>query len=196
VFISYSWDDEDHKQWVAGFAERLRDDGIDAIVDETHLTLGGRTPEFMEPAVRDSRFVLVICTDNYKRKFDDRAGGVGYEGHIITSEIISKAGVAKFIPVLRRDAWGTALPTALGGVFGVDLSADATAQYRKLVAHLHGAIAVRPVGPKPSWLRMGQGTPGARTASASVNSKLARAYLADRPSQDALYLATKINPAR
>lgn len=79
VFISYSWDSEDHKAWVLDLANRLRDDGIDAILDQSHLHLGGRTPEFMERSVRDSRSVLVICTEGYKLRFDGRVGGAGYE---------------------------------------------------------------------------------------------------------------------
>ena len=63
MFISYSWDSEEHKAWVLAFATRLRDDGIDSILDQTHLHFGGRTPEFMERSIRDSRSVLIICTE-------------------------------------------------------------------------------------------------------------------------------------
>jgi hypothetical protein len=79
VFISYSWDSNEHKTWVLSLANRLRGDSIDAILDQTHLDLGGRTPEFMERSVRDSRSVLVICTEKYKSRFDNRQGGAGYE---------------------------------------------------------------------------------------------------------------------
>jgi hypothetical protein len=72
VFISYSWDSDEHKAWVLSLANRLRGDGIDAILDQTHLGFGGRTPEFMERSVRDSRSVLVICTNGYKQRFDGR----------------------------------------------------------------------------------------------------------------------------
>ena len=133
VFISYSWDSEEHKAWVLAFANRLRKDGIDAILDQTHLHLGGRTPQFMERSVRDSRSVLVICTEGYKQRFDGRTGGSGYEGHIITADIISSAGTNKFIPVLRQGDWTTALPTALGGVYGVDLRSDSVEVYKELV---------------------------------------------------------------
>jgi hypothetical protein len=153
VFISYSWDSEEHKAWVLAFANRLRDDGIDAILDQTHLNLGGRTPEFMERSVRDSRAVLVVCTGGYKQRFDGRKGGAGYEGHIITGEILSSAGTNKFIPILRQGDWTTAVPTALNGAFGVDLRADPVDEYRKLLRHLHGINQLRPVGPPPDWLR-------------------------------------------
>ena len=154
VFISYSWDSEDHKAWVLDFATRLRGDGIDTILDQTHLLLGGRTPEFMERSVRDSRSVLVICTEGYKRRFDARTGGAGYEGHIITAEILSSAGTNKFIPVLRRGNWTNAVPTALGGIYGIDLSTESVEKYRELVRHLRGINNVPPVGPPPDWLHV------------------------------------------
>ena len=34
AFISYSWDDEGHKQWVRDFAVRLRADGVEVIIDQ------------------------------------------------------------------------------------------------------------------------------------------------------------------
>src|SRR5260370_160975 len=91
VFISYSWDSKEHKEWVLKLATRLRDDGIDAILDQTHLPLGARSPEFMERSVRESRCVLVVSTETYKQRFDNREGGAGYEGHIITGAIVNEA---------------------------------------------------------------------------------------------------------
>lgn len=152
VFISYSWDDEPHKQWALSLANRLRGDGIDAIIDQTHLNLGGDTPEFMEKSIRDSRFVLVVCTEPYKERFDGRKGGAGYEGHIMTAQIVKKAGANKFIPLLRRGTWDSAMPTALEGLFGANLSKDSEDEYRKLVKHLHGVKSIRPLGARPKWL--------------------------------------------
>jgi hypothetical protein len=152
VFISYSWENEDHKTWVLAFALQLRSDGIETIIDQTHLGLGARSPEFMERSVRDSSRVLVICTESYKRRFDNREGGAGYEGHIITGEIVNEVGRNKFIPILRTGDWQSAMPTALTGVIGVDLRKDSTEEYRKLVRDLHGNSNVPPVGPPPQWL--------------------------------------------
>jgi len=77
VFVSYSHDSDEHKKWVLTFVERLRKDGIDAIVDQMQLTLGARSPDFMERAVRESGRVLVVCTELYKKRFDGRTGGAG-----------------------------------------------------------------------------------------------------------------------
>jgi hypothetical protein len=152
VFLSYSWDSEAHKQWTLGFARKLRSDGVDAVIDQTHLPLGARSPEFMERSVRESDRVLVVCTEAYKQRFDNRAGGAGYEGHIITGEIVDEVGTNKFIPLLRSGEWKSSLPTALSGVAGVDLRGDSPEEYRKLLENLHGVSRVVPVGPRPGWL--------------------------------------------
>lgn len=102
VFISYSWEDNEHKEWVKSLADRLLSDGIEACVDQYDLTLGDRLPQFMEQSIADADYVLIICTPTYKSKSDNRKGGVGYEGHIISGELFNKGNEKKFIPVIRR----------------------------------------------------------------------------------------------
>lgn len=146
VFISYSWDDDAHKAWVREFALRLRDDGVTVLLDQLDLRPGQRVPHFMEKSVVDSHHVLVICTQTYKSKFDDRRGGAGYEGNIITAEIISQAGTEKFIPVLRSGDWSSSIPTALGGVWGINLCEDSPDEYERLLSHLRELNAAEPSG--------------------------------------------------
>ncbi|MCZ4309896.1 toll/interleukin-1 receptor domain-containing protein [Vibrio atlanticus] len=40
VFISYSYDDQAHKKWVLELAQRLRNAGVDAILDQFRVGLG------------------------------------------------------------------------------------------------------------------------------------------------------------
>lgn len=121
VFISYSWEDEDHKNWVRHLTDSLLKNGIDATLDQYDLTLGDRLPQFMEQAVADADYVLIICTPTYKEKSDARKGGVGYEGHIISGELFSKGNERKFVPVIRKGTAQTAMPTSLAGKYGIDL---------------------------------------------------------------------------
>src|SRR5690554_7053141 len=102
VFVSYSWDSEEHKQWVKSLTDKLIQDGVDASLDQYDLTLGDRLPHFMEQRIAESNHVLIICTPKYKIKSDQRAGGVGYEGHIISGELLSSRNERKFIPVIRE----------------------------------------------------------------------------------------------
>ena len=102
VFISYSWEDEAHKQWVKSLTDRLIENGIDATLDQYDLTLGERLPVFMEQSITTADYVLIICTPTYKEKADNRKGGVGYEGHIISGELFAKGNERKFIPVIPK----------------------------------------------------------------------------------------------
>jgi TIR domain len=175
VFVSYSWDTEQHKNWVLAFVKRLREKGIDAFIDQTDLQLGARAPEFMERAVRDSDRVVVICTDTFKHRFDNRKGGAGYEGHIITGEIVSEVGPNKFIPVLKQGDWKTAMPTALTGIYGVDLRTDSNDEFRKLVDGLHGVSRVPPIGARSARLNGGSGHfPEAGSPSLDAESDLSQ----------------------
>ena len=89
VFISYSWDDARHRKWVRSFAEKLHRDGVQVALDQWALAPGDQLPKFMETVVRENDYVLVICTPKYKAKSDMRAGGVGYEGDIMTGEVFA-----------------------------------------------------------------------------------------------------------
>jgi hypothetical protein len=40
VFISYSHDSQEHKKWVLDLATRLRNNGVDAIIDQWELRAG------------------------------------------------------------------------------------------------------------------------------------------------------------
>ena len=53
AFVSYSWDDDSHKKWVADLATALRSDGVDTTLDQWHTVPGDQLPAFMEK--RDSR---------------------------------------------------------------------------------------------------------------------------------------------
>ncbi len=140
AFISYAWENNDHQAWVQDFAARLRTDGVDAKLDEWELGFGDPLTEFMERAVRENDFVLIVCTPKYKERSDGRVGGVGYEGAIMTAEVLSANNHRKFIPVLRKGGWNSAFPSWLKGKKGVDLRGESYSEerYSRLVDWLHG----------------------------------------------------------
>jgi len=61
VFISYSWDDDSHKEWVLTLAKKLQEDNIVIKLDQLDLKLGDELTEYMETSIRDSDKVLIIC---------------------------------------------------------------------------------------------------------------------------------------
>lgn len=104
VFISYSWDSEEHKKWVLDFATKLCKNGIDVILDQWEISSKGGSPipTFMLNSVSSSERVLCIMTPNYKLKTDKLDGGVGFEYSILSSELADDLQSTKFIPILRK----------------------------------------------------------------------------------------------
>jgi hypothetical protein len=125
VFISYAWESDDLKDWVKNLAIELRNTGIDAKLDQWEVIPGDQMPHFMEKSVRVNDYVLVICTLKYKIKSENRIGGVGYEGDIMTAEVLQNSNHRKFIPILQSGDKDTSIPSWLKGKYFIDLSNDA-----------------------------------------------------------------------
>ena len=102
VFISYSWDSNKHRAWVLALANDLIKNGIEVILDQYELGIGGNLTLFMEKSVDEADKVLLILTENYKIKADNRSGGVGFEYSMINEELYSnQVDNQKFIPILK-----------------------------------------------------------------------------------------------
>ena len=146
AFMSYSWDDDQHKEWVAKLATNLRDDGVETILDQWHAGPGDQLPEFMERQIRENDYVLIICTPNYRLKSDGRKGGVGYEGDIMTAEVHNQRNHRKFIPILAQGTWENAAPSWLKGKYYIDLSSPDRYEknYPDLIATLLGERQIAP----------------------------------------------------
>ena len=93
----------------------------------------------MERGLANSDFVLMICTDKYARKANERAGGVGYETTLVSALLSNRApvesdGRSRVIPILRQSA----VPHFLTGRLYVDLSSDEDLSgYETLLRTLH-----------------------------------------------------------
>jgi serine/threonine protein kinase len=155
AFITYSWDDDPHTEWVKSFAIQLTTHGVDVTLDLWHSGPGEQIPAFMERAVRNNDFVIAVCTPRFKERFDARTGGVGYEGDIISALTLTSAYQKKVIPVLRRGKWTEAAPTWLVGMAYIDLSADPYSKkhYLELLRTLYKAReGPPPIGHAPPEL--------------------------------------------
>jgi hypothetical protein len=152
AFMSYSWDDEPHKGWVQALAAKLRRHGIDVTLDLWALAPGDQLPRFMETAVRENEHVLIVCTPKYKEKSDARKGGVGYEGDIMTAEVLNGQDARKFIPLLRQGEWKDVAPSWLAGRFYLDFRGDPYSEekYEELLDNVHGTREqAPPLGERP-----------------------------------------------
>jgi TIR domain-containing protein len=163
AFISYSWENDDHRTWVRDIATRLRADGIETTIDQWSAAPGDQLPAFMVNAIRSNDYVLIVCTPKYKQRSDDRQGGVGYEGDIMTAEVFGTSNHRKFIPLLRTGSWSNAAPTWLLGKYFIDLSSSPYSEenYGDLLVTMHGTrTAPPPVGKAFSTVQL---RPVART---------------------------------
>jgi hypothetical protein len=151
AFISYSWDNDDHVDWVKTLATRLRADGVDISIDKWEAVPGDQLAVFMEKAIRENAFVVIICTPRYKQRSNARQGGVGYEGDIMTAEVMTQRNDRKFIPVLRNGIWTEAAPSWLLGKYHVNLTGNPYSErdYVDLVRTLLGIRETAPPVGKP-----------------------------------------------
>lgn len=152
VFVSYSHDSLEHKQWVLNLAERLRAAGVDIGLDQWDLRPGMDIPAFMERSLTQADRVIVILTDAYVRKSDERTGGAGYETVMMTSEILANLDTSRFIPVVRQ-AGSPRLPRGFGARYYIDFNVDRDfdSSVIQLLRELHAEPELKkpPLGPNP-----------------------------------------------
>jgi hypothetical protein len=154
VFVSYSHEGPEHDAWVVDLAASLRKNGVDASLDQWDLRPGQDTTLFMESQIRDSDFVVLVCTPTYAEKSNIPRGGVGYEKNIISAEMLQSQDLRpKFIPVLRKGDFQTALPTYLGSKYAIDFreSRNQTEALEELLRAIHEIppASKPPIGPNP-----------------------------------------------
>lgn len=140
AFISYSHDSQEHKKWVLDFATRLRNSGVDAILDQWELGPGSDLTHFMERNLAEADRVLMICTESYVAKANSGLGGVGYEKMIVTADLLKEIDSRKVIPIIRQK--GTHLvPTFLKTKLFLDFSLQDEFEFNfdELVRDLHGS---------------------------------------------------------
>ena len=147
VFLSYSHDSEAHRAWVRLLAGRLRQGGVEVTLDQWDLPYGADVVRFMDQGIRDADRVLMVCTANYVAKAEERKGGAGYEGMIVTGHVARATDTIKFVPIVRDHAGEPLVPGFLGQRLWLDFRDDGLFEERleELLRELHGA----PRYPKP-----------------------------------------------
>jgi hypothetical protein len=147
VFISYSHDSLEHKKWVLDLAIRMRNNGIDAIIDQWELKPGDDLPHFMEKNLEDSDSILMICSEKYVLKANSGTGGVGYEKMIITSTLLSNIDENKIIPIIKQESTNS-VPTFLKTKLYLDFSKDDDYEFSfdELIRKIHKSpLYIKPV---------------------------------------------------
>jgi nucleoside phosphorylase len=121
VFISYSHDSDEHRVNILDLADRLRASGILCHIDQYELNPPEKWPQWMLNQVEESDFVLIVCTEQYDRRFrgkeeSGKGKGVTWEGGIITQELYDSQGQNnKFIPIILHSEDVNFIPITLRG---------------------------------------------------------------------------------
>jgi TIR domain/SEFIR domain/Effector-associated domain 7 len=142
VFISYSHNSEfpDYRNRILALADRLRQDGIDANIDQYEQSPPEGWQRWMMDQVESADFVLVACTEEYNRRFrgNDAYGkgkGVTWEGGVIIQEMYETQGLnSKFIPIILNKEDSKFIPTPLHSATNYGLHNDGGYEllYRRL----------------------------------------------------------------
>ena len=131
VFISYSRESLEHMERVLGFANWLRANGVDSVVDRYFEdTLNMRWAEWMKQEIEAANFVLVVATPGYLERM--KAGGtvksgrgVNFEGAIVTQYLYELDGKNNKFFAVYFDADGRAsIPIELRGFMDYDVVQD------------------------------------------------------------------------
>jgi hypothetical protein len=152
VFISYSWDSDNHREWVRKLADALEE------INELHVVWDGYDLDalkdkniFMEAGIYDSDYIIVIATKKYKEKADNRSGGVGIETYLASAvhwDGLQKQDKTKVIVALRET---DSVPNYLKGHLYIDFTADLL--YSESESKLLKYFRRQPTIPRPQKLR-------------------------------------------
>lgn len=149
VFISYSWDSAEHRDRVLALSDHLRADGIDCILDQYEVSPPEGWPRWMARQIREADFVLMICTETYKRRVEgeeipEKGHGVRWEGHLTYQDLYNAGTLnTRFIPVLLESGKFEHIPDPLQGT--TYYLAHTKEGYKALSHH----ITNQPNTPKP-----------------------------------------------
>jgi CHASE2 domain-containing sensor protein len=121
ILISYSHDDPAHCDRVLALADRLRADGIDAVIDHYIQAPPEGWPAWCAAQIDAADFILMVCTETYLRRVSRKeepgvGHGVVWEGRLINQYLYDAGSAsAKFVPVLLAGGSDAHVPLPVKG---------------------------------------------------------------------------------
>jgi len=99
VFVTYSWDNDEHCERIVSFTNFLRQSGFNAEIDRMLIQEESAIDfkKMMHKAMTDYKKVIVVLSKGYKEKAEAFRGGVGNEYTLILNDI--EANKNKYILV-------------------------------------------------------------------------------------------------
>lgn len=121
VYISYTWDSEPHKDWVASLHRRLVRDGVDAKFDKDFMRPGRNYWKDIERYIERSTSALLIGTPRYPFNATSPEHALSREYAMLLAKA-DQDPAFRLIPVLRYGSWSGSFPGPLSENFGIDMS--------------------------------------------------------------------------
>lgn len=120
VFISYAYNTKEFSNRVLTFANMLKDKYIDVMLDQYIEDPVEGWPTWIETNIRNSNYVLVICTKEYASKVyeskEENGKGVKWEKNIVYQCIYDNySNNNKFIPIILDGSSSEDVPIPLKG---------------------------------------------------------------------------------
>ena len=136
VFVTYSWDSEEHNEKAIAFTNFLRDNGFYAEIDKM-IIQDESAKDFkimMHKGMTDFKKVIVILSAGYKEKAEAFKGGVGNEYLLILKDIEENPN--KYILISFEGFKNEIVPLFFKSREIIDLSEDNENERQKLFAKL------------------------------------------------------------
>jgi hypothetical protein len=157
VFISYTGMNPNLKEWVVSFATYLRNNGIEARLDQWHLRKGMDLPQWMMNELQMADRVIIISDAKYKDKADGRLGGVAWETMIIQNDYLQNTTTNKYLLIVREQDLDSGTPKYLKGKLSVHwppiVDNDQNELLQKdLLKDLYNVDLAPPIGKPPIWI--------------------------------------------
>jgi tetratricopeptide (TPR) repeat protein len=146
TWISYSHESIGHQQRVLDLSQSLRHNGIDCSIDQHESADNGGWVGWMQSRLQTADFILLVCTEEYARRFNgitegDVGRGVRWEGHLIANKLYSDATFArKLIPVVFDNTCKEHVPVALVDLPTYDVSTSKGLE--DIVRHIQGTLNI------------------------------------------------------
>lgn len=187
VFISYSWDSDEHKQWVSNLSKDLREKfRVYTLLDQYNCG-GDDLITFMKKGLTKADRVLIIGTPKYKEKIEKQSGGAKFEDQVITIELYHDMGSSKFVPLLRDGSFADSFNKLIESRTGYDMRNDTN--YEKVLQELAADLWGCPMntapalGPKPNFMPASQILQPLTASTPQDFATIIKSYLLDPSKQ-------------
>jgi hypothetical protein len=140
IFISYAYDSENHKRRVISFTNMLRRMGFNAVMDENLLRESKNDLQIMMDTGLSMDKVIVVLSEQYKRKADGHYGGVWKEYGRILADLQenSKKYIFVSFDAFSNDLRSKIQPESIQNLWIVDLERDRRDKFSELVSYITG----------------------------------------------------------